>query len=141
MKVAPNFWIQEFVPPVIFNLFGEKSIWFIRPEIITLAQYYREYFGKPVTVNNWVDGGKYDERGFRPPNAEGAELSQHKLGAAFDCSIEGFSADEVREAILKKPKDFMSLGLTTLEDGAFAPTWVHSDIRTTGLDHILIVKP
>ena len=35
----------------------------------------------------------------------------------------------------------MEVGVTTLEDGIYAPTWCHLDIRNTGLDNIFIVKP
>jgi hypothetical protein len=58
----------------------------------------------------------------------------------------GLSADEVRAEILSFPQVFLDLGLSTLENGTFAPTWVHSDIRNTAMDlsrptQILIVKP
>ena len=55
------------------------------------------------------------------------------LGAAFDCNIQGFSPDD------GYAQAFMEAGLTTLEDGAIATTWIHSDIRPTGLSEILIV--
>lgn len=71
----------------------------------------------------------------------GSYLSQHKFGNAFDCHIKGLSADGVRQEIMDNEKEFMDAGLTTLESGAYAPTWVHSDCRDTGLDHIFIVKP
>lgn len=48
---ATNFKIQEFVPKELYNQYGAKSIWFVRPEMIKLAQFYRDWFGVPVTVN------------------------------------------------------------------------------------------
>lgn len=140
MKVSKNFDIREFVPPSIWNKWGEKSIWFIRPEVISLHQFYRDYFGKSVRINNWHYGGKLSLRGFRPPSVTiGAKLSQHRFGNAGDCDIDGMSANEVRAAIMEKPEKFMAAGLTTLESGAIAKTWVHSDLRQTNLDKILIV--
>jgi hypothetical protein len=141
MRVSKDFDVREFVPPSIWNRFGTSSTWFIRPEIISLAQFYRDWFEAPVRVNDWAWGGRFTERGFRlPTSSEGASLSQHKFGCAFDCTIDGLSADEVREEILQHEKEFMEAGLTTLESGDFAPTWVHSDIRNTGQDkRVLIV--
>lgn len=141
-KISPHFYLHEFVPIHIYHRYGRNSRWFIRPEVIELAEFYRTWFDSPVTVNNWYWGGTLQERGFRTPDTStGAKYSQHKLGAAFDCSIRGVTADEVREEILKHSACFMQAGLTTLEHAHYAPTWVHSDIRSTGLDHILIVKP
>lgn len=142
MKVSNNFYLHEFIPIHIYHQYGRKSTWFIRPEIIKLAQFYRDWFDSPMTINNWYWGGPYQERGYRDPHTNtGSKLSQHKLGAAFDCTIRGISADEVRKEILRNKDEFMKAGLTTLEHPAYAPTWVHSDIRWTGMDDILIVKP
>lgn len=142
IQVSTNFKIAEFVPKVIFDRYGERSVWFIRPEIIHLAQFYRDFFGEPVYINNWIWGGPRYNRGFRTPNSRvGVLYSQHKLGAAFDCNIRNMHPDDVRREILNNEPLFMEQGLTTLEDGAIATTWIHSDIRPTGLDHILIVRP
>jgi hypothetical protein len=110
--------------------------------MLDLAQFYRDWFDSPVTVNNWHRGGKYTERGFRLPNTDtGASLSQHKFGRAFDCTIEGYTADEVRQIILDNEETFINAGLTTLESGEYAPTWVHSDLRSHKHERILIVSP
>jgi len=142
VKVSRDFDIRELVPPSIWERFGQKSVWFVRPGVIELAQFYREFFDSPVRINDWHYGGDLTMRGFRPPSSGvGAELSQHRFGNAFDCDIEGLTADEVREAILKHESAFMEAGLTTLESGAYAPTWVHSDLRTTNKDQITMVAP
>ncbi len=137
-----NFYSSEFVPPTIYNKFGAiKSWWFVRPELVAICELLRLRFQKPVTINNWKAGGAFDLRGFRPPNSIGAENSQHRLAAAVDCNVDDYTCDEVRADILKFKDLYMAKGLTTLEDAAFAPTWVHFDIRWTGSKDILIVKP
>lgn len=68
-------------------------------------------------------------------------MSQHKMGNAFDCDIKGLTADQARSRILDNKKEFMDAGLTTLESAEYAPTWVHSDLRTTSSEDILIVEP
>ena len=36
---------------------------------------------------------------------------------------------------------FLNMGLTRIEDGAFAPTWLHIDRAWTGDNKIHVVKP
>ena len=142
MPISKNFIIQEFVPQSVYEKWGEKSIWFVQPRIILLAQFLREKFGRPVTINDWHNGGSYQERGYRLPDSPtGGYQSQHKFGNAIDFNIYDLTPDEIRHEILANQSVFMSNGLTTLEDAAYAPTWVHGDCRNTRMDEILIVKP
>jgi len=142
MRISKNFHLEEFVSKAIFNKWGQASQWFVDPSIISLAQFYRDYFGYPITINNWKNGGKFGQRGFREPASKvGASLSQHRFGRAFDCNISNVTPDEARKAILDNKNKFMAKGLTTIEDGAYSPTWIHSDIRWTGGSNIKIVKP
>ena len=139
-KVRPHFRLKEFVPPNIYDEFGGKSIWFLDQRMLDLAEFYRTFFDAPVTVNTWHRGGNMSLRGYRPPMTNtGATFSQHKFGRAFDCTIEGYSPDEVRQTIFEHEQVFMDKGLTTLESGQKAPTWVHSDIRHTTQDTIKVV--
>lgn len=71
----------------------------------------------------------------------GSWTSVHKLGGAFDYTVKGLTADEIRKEILKHETEFMNAGLTTIESGEYAPTWNHGDNRPTGLNKILIVSP
>ena len=169
-----NFKIQEFIPKTVWELREHRRPkWFIQPEVIKLAQFYRDWWGVPVHINNWHVGGTFNLRGFREPHVGlvkhvreeltdeqadrlisilrecdsfdkekltiGSWLSQHKFGKAFDCTVEGMTADETRQEIRDNEAEFMEAGLTTLETGKFAPTWVHSDVRFTGLDSIFMV--
>lgn len=75
----------------------------------------------------------------------GSLVSTHKSGIATDKEFirkrtrEEIDPDEIREIIIENEKKFMRRGLTTLESGHYAPGWVHSDMRYTGMDSILIV--
>lgn len=141
-KASKNFYFHELVPIEIYNRYGDNSRWFIRPEIISLAEFYRSYFDAPVTINNWYWGGDWQWRGYRTPQCSvGSKYSQHRLGCAIDMNIKGITPDEIRNEIMANQDIFMNEGLTTLEHKDYAPTWVHSDIRNTGLKEILIVKP
>jgi len=142
MQIRPDFDLREFVPPAVWDQFGPASRWFLDPRMLDLAQFYRDFFEAPVTVNTWAWDGRFEERGFRLPDTNtGSRLSQHKFGRAFDCNVEGLTPDEVRSRIMDNEALFMEKGLTTLESGDIAKTWVHSDIRKTNQDSILIVTP
>lgn len=141
IDIGPHFILQELVPEEIYSRYGQKSIWFSDPVAVRVLLFMRERYGK-TKVNNWKWGGNRDEAGYRLPTTEtGSEFSQHKLGRAFDPQFEEYTADEVREDILRNQDLFLSLGLTTIEHKEYAPTWVHYDTRPTNMSEILIIKP
>lgn len=141
-KINDYFVIEEFVPPQTIKLFGEKALWFIDPKVIALATAYREFFGVPVKINDWHQGGKLSYRGYRPPRVNvGAEYSQHKLGNAFDCNIGNMSSTEMASRVIANFDHFKTFGLTTIEDPRFTKGWLHSDIRPNLKPELLIVQP
>ncbi|MDY0218973.1 MAG: D-Ala-D-Ala carboxypeptidase family metallohydrolase [Candidatus Cloacimonas acidaminovorans] len=90
--------------------------------LITLDE-IRKYYGRPVTVNNWYWGGKFNSRGWREPfDPDGAELSQHKFGRAVDFTIAGISAETIRNDIRR---GLFPL-ITCIEKDV---SWVHIDVR------------
>lgn len=138
MELTRNFILQEFVDPDIYALLGDKCLALIDNRIIGIAQVLRDYFGVPVTINNWYEGGNYKESGLRKfLSNTGAQFSQHKFGRAIDMKLEDMDAEEVRKEVIRKWKMFRGYGLTTMESGT--PTWVHVDCRYTGMDELLIV--
>lgn len=142
MKITNNFYLQEFVPKILYNNFVEKSIWFIDPKIVKIAEFFRKRFGKSMYINNWLFGGTFEQRGFRYPNSDvGSWLSQHKFGRAIDFNIRGFTSDEIRDDIFSNESLYFNIGITAVEHGDYAPTWVHIDIRPSDDDKILIIKP
>ena len=141
MKVSQNFHLKEFVPKEIYSKWGASSIWFIDRRVINIAQFIRERFKLPVTIN----GAGYNMSGFRPPSTTvGAKLSQHRFGRAADVKLLGQQnkgADMLRDDIIKNFSLYKKLGLTTIEDAKFSPTWLHFDVRETNQDELKIVKP
>jgi len=125
-NISPHFKIAELVSKEVLTKFGASSTWFIDPRIITLLEFLRNRFG--VThVNNWIDGGDLDSRGFRSlMDSTGATYSQHRYGRAVDCSF-NIPAQEVREDIkLNWNALYKPLGITTIEDNV---NWCHADMR------------
>jgi len=91
--------------------------------ILITADEIREYYGVPVTINNWYWGGNLKNRGFREMNtAIGAKLSQHKFGRAFDFDVKNVPAEQVRNDIRKGKFPL----ITCIEKGV---NWVHADVR------------
>ena len=140
MKLNDHFIIQEFVPQIIYDRFRNNSIWFVDPVIIDLATAIREYFGKPMTINNWHRGGERIYSGFRPGYCQvGAPLSQHRFGRAIDFVIPGLDPEEIRGEIMDHFLHFAPYGLTTLELNT--PTWTHVDIRPTDTRLLYLIRP
>ena len=136
------FSIKEFVPPEIYNQFSDKAWQFIDPRVTLLADFIRDYFGKPMTINDWYRGGTLTLRGFRPPTTTvGGTLSQHKFGRAFDFNIVGMTPHEIYDKIMSDKLTFMVKGLTTMENIEYTQTWNHVDVRYTGSLDITIVNP
>lgn len=169
MKVSQNFILQEFVPKETWDKWGQKSIQFLTPQIIALAQFYSQFFNiyfkkkNPnvakvnIVINNWASGGTFQYRGYRPPNAyingqfkkNPLSESQHRRGNAFDCDVvlvmnDGKQTEvtqpELHDIIKTNWLQFKAAGLTTIECAEDAQTWLHSDCRTTNSNDLLIVN-
>ena len=130
MRVSENFILQEFVGPEVYQKFGDKSMWFIDPKIIDIAQLVRNLTHRPVTINNWHNQGHYKESGLRSMTTKtGAKYSQHKYGRAIDIKVDGMNVQEVYDVIMTNIDLFRAAGLTTIEDIEKTPTWIHLDVR------------
>lgn len=104
------FKVEEIVSPTFYNTYkglgkyGILSRFDIR--LLTTMIVLRETLDSPITINDWIWGGKFDERGYRDlstdmvkdrVNAGKTWGSPHLFGAAFDFDVEGMTANEVRE--------------------------------------------
>ena len=135
MKVSEHFDLQEFVDPVTFGKFGDKSLQFIDPKLFAIAEAFRGLVFGPATINTWHTGGQYKESGLRRfDTATGAKYSQHKFGRAIDIKIVGGNYDHLRSLIRYHWPELKEAGLTTIE--LDTPTWLHLDCRNTGLDSL-----
>ena len=74
MKVSENFELEEFVPHAIYELYKDKSIWFIDYRCINFAELILKHFKIDVTINNWHQGGSFQDRGFRAGSITNYEL-------------------------------------------------------------------
>jgi hypothetical protein len=130
------FQVEELVSPTVFNTLGERAWLVMDYRILRTVDAVREFFGRPVTINNWHLGGNRTCSGFREPTCTvGAKFSQHRFGRAVDLLVRDLSADHVRGEILKNLPHFMYV--TAMEDGV---SWVHLDCRATAGSDIFLFK-
>ena len=134
-----HFLIEQLVGPDIHSARGESAWELLDANLLTTLDQLYEVFG-PITINNWHTGGNFKESGLRSFTTKtGAALSQHKYGRAADCKPVKVTPQFMYAEILKDPSRFPLL--TTMEDIASTPTWVHCDVRNNGAPGIRIVKP
>ena len=132
---SPHFDVREWVDPRTWQMLNVRAAWLIDPVTVHVANVLREIAGAPVVINNWHYETRrgnqvYKSSGFRSVwDKTGALLSQHRRGTAFDAKVTGFSPSLIFELIRRNKAAFLNAGLTTLENIAFTPTWVHFDTR------------
>jgi len=117
------FAIQELCDPETYKTLGEAAWMLFDPLLLSTLDRIRNRYGKPIVINDWVSGGKFKYRGFRPSNCtEGSPLSAHRRGQAIDFDVKGMTAEEVRQDIKKNQEhiDFMLINQVEL-----AVNWVH----------------
>lgn len=139
-KISEHIDLRELIPPETWKLHATGAIEFIDPRIPCLLERIRSLCGnQPMTINNWHYGGRFKYRGFRPESCKiGAVKSQHKVGKAVDFDIKGMTAEQVRGVLRLNQIELMKLGLTRIETGV---SWVHIDLKETGLNHLYEFKP
>jgi hypothetical protein len=94
--------IEQFVPKSLFERFGELSAGFIHPAIVDFVEDFQNFLGCQVTINDWDNGGSIQTNGWIPMegNIDPANALQY-AGASIRFKVEGISANEVFEAIIR----------------------------------------
>ncbi len=146
VKISNHFDVRELVPPEVFQIFGENSAWFVSPQLLQVLDLLRFKLARPIIVNDWHVGGQYKYSGFRPRHCSiGAAYSMHRMGLAADIKVQGLSPKDMLAAVLDSRNVLMPLGLSTVENINFTPTWLHIDCRPRTerhpVDGFLIVDP
>lgn len=126
-KLSDHFIVQEFIPPEIYNRFGDASAMFIDERLVQFAEKLRRTLDKPCLINNWHSGGAFKNSGLRSFSCtEGAAFSDHKFGHAIDIKVANMSGPEVAEFLEKHWSDYNML-ITSIEKGT--PSWTHVSTR------------
>ena len=140
MNITKHIKIQELVDPETFRLYGKDSINFIDPRLPIILEKIRALCnGRPMILNTWHNGGQFKYRGYRPKSCTiGAKKSMHREGKAQDFDVQNMTAEQVRGVIRLNAVTLHKLGLRRIERGV---TWVHIDLKETGLETIYEFNP
>ena len=128
-----NISTKELVCPHVWNRYGEKSIKFFRKEALETLDVIRNVIVcAPLIINN---GSTLTQRGLRcnicdlvakKTKAGKLYLTAHWFGAGFDISSPKYTANQLRDLILKN-QDKLPYKIR-IESPIDAPTWVHFDV-------------
>lgn len=146
MSYHPKYFaLNEVVPSEIIAQRGEQAWNLMDDRILMAADWLREKFG-PAVINGKFGGKVFRESGLRDPfTTTGAKFSQHKFGRAVDMKFTKTSVKEVYDFILANQAEARANGITTLENIAFTPSWLHLDVRKLPdgypADKVLVVNP
>ena len=164
IRVSKNFFLDEFLSPKIYeSLFLKKEdYWKSELEksrdgfftkfangdklkkLIDIAQFVRDRYGKPVTINNWGNGGDRTNSGVRDADSSvGAPKSAHKEWKGIDLIVEGITEQKIYMDVLSNQNDFLNIGVTEIEKDTWnektGEGWTHLSTRITGLNYIKII--
>lgn len=139
IKISEHFYLDELVDVESYM----NGTYLIDDKLIAVIELLREKVGKPLFINNWANGGKFQYGGFRGQNAKvGAKFSAHKKGMAAD--IKGVYPTVLLDIIEENAKEFYDVGLRRIEDISITPTWFHLDVwdknKTKGIEVVNLTK-
>lgn len=135
------FKLYELVDQRTYEEEGDAAWEHFTDEILFSLDGLREFFGRPVTVNNWMAGGHFQFRGFRPAWYQPGVTpgSQHRKGNAIDCDVAGMPANQARREIVENKDNPLLAKITRTEDGV---NWIHLDclVLPEGKERIYLFK-
>jgi hypothetical protein len=140
-----HFELHELVCDHVFKKYKNRAWMFLDPRLITTINNIRERIGKPITINNWKDGGTFNERGLRCTQCSIVKdniakgnlyMSAHVLGKGVDFDIQGMTAEESRQYIINHATLWPYH--IRLEAGV---NWVHLDLYNQEEDKVILFNP
>lgn len=112
----------ELVPQFLYKSYGESSLRFLDERILKTIDRLREQYGVMV-CNDWKWGGRFDSRGYRPPNdPDGSRLSAHKRSCAVDIMPRETFSSMIRHDIKQNKYPHVFEFITLIEDNV---NWLH----------------
>ena len=132
-ELKKYFKIQELVCPDVYKRFGEQAWYFFDESLLRTILWLRKTINVPITINNWVNGGNFSQRGLRCNTCEMVKsktrpyLSAHILGKGVDLDVKGYTAQQTRDFIIEHAATLPCK--IRLEKDV---NWVHLDVRNFG---------
>jgi hypothetical protein len=127
------FQVHELVCPHVYRSFGDRSLMFADPRLLTWIEWFRNTIARPITVNTYGNAGKYSQRGYRcnlcslvkdKTALDELYLSAHTRFQAVDFQVNDMLDEEVRQ-YLERHKNEMPVNIR-VERGTV--NWVHVDV-------------
>lgn len=135
--VQRYFSLRELVDRATYEKYGDFAWNFFDTRLLETMFALRDKIIKAtMTINTWMTGGKFDERGLRTnlspliqakTKENKLSMSAHSTGKGVDFDAKGMTAAEVRRLIQEKAN--LLPHPVRLED---AVTWVHIDVYNDG---------
>lgn len=137
--IPRHFIAQELVTPHAHSRLGDGALLLMDDRIIMALDAVRDLFERPIIVNTWHVTGGFTQRGWRDDAEVGGRFSQHRFGRAVDFDVEGYTAEDVRQAILDTWRYSEALqGITRMEAGT---SWVHIDCAPIAVSKPMLFNP
>lgn len=144
---------HELVSEIVYRKYSEDVIMSrANKDLIRLIDWIREMSGVPIVINNWKNGGSFQQRGYRSnmdqivrdsTNKGSVNLSAHNLFMAADMnptSSSGKSAewlwDKIKNNASSAPCNFRMENKTATVNSKGQVSWVHVDVAIDDNDPI-----
>lgn len=135
------FRVEELVSPGAYNKYKYLGDFFflsrIDRRLIETLLWIRETTGRKITINTWLWGGRFSQRGIRDTSTKmtqsraeknDAWLSAHPLAMGLDYDIEGQTAEEHRLWLVSQSENLPHpIRLERKYKGAQI-NWIHLDV-------------
>lgn len=140
--ILKYFDIRELVSPGVYNKYYQRyGVNFILSRfdkrLLETILWIRETIDSPITANDWLWNGRFDERGLRDTSTpmvqdraarDDAWISGHVMAMALDYTVEGQTAAEHRDWLEARAEALPhKIRLENEMDGQQI-SWVHLDV-------------
>lgn len=137
-ELKAYFRIEELVSKQVFDTYKDDAWALFQTDTLHCLLIMRKGINKPFSVNNWLWGGEYSQRGFRENLSEivlnktlknKLYTSGHVLGCAIDFVVSGMDAEDVRNWIVEHADLFPCKVRLEHKLNGSPITWVHFDTK------------
>ena len=141
IQVSENFYLDEFIHPVIYKQFKGKSIWYLNPQLPKLVQEIRKTYGEPIYINTWFNGGDLKNSGLRDYKNPLGKLnrSRHYYGLCADLHTKDIK--KLQQHVADNADYYFNFGLRVIEDFKYTPSWLHVSVENTELESVRYIRP
>ena len=141
IEITEDFYLDEYIHPVIYKQFKSASIWYLNPQLPILVQEIRNRYGEPIYINTWATGGSLKNSGLRDYKTPLGKLnrSRHYYGLCAD--LHTHDIKKLQQHVADNAEYYFNFGLRVIEDFKYTKSWCHISVENTELDKVRYIKP